>query len=218
MYQSKIEQGKKYNVLKPSICILIADYKLKDLKHIPEYHTVWNLRERKYNNKILSPDIEIHILEIPKIKDDEMLKDELALWLKFIENPKNKEVENNMFFHENELYKQAKEELAYLSDDPDFHELVEARTWFLLDQNTYKDDARNEGLAEGRRKGLKEGWKEGRKEGRKEGQKEEKIEIAKKLIKLKMPTEQIIEITELTNEEIEEILNEDKQKSKNNEE
>lgn len=35
-------------------------------------------------------------LEIPKIKDNKILKDELALWLKFIENSKNKEVEKLM--------------------------------------------------------------------------------------------------------------------------
>ena len=38
-----------------------------------------------------------------------------------------------------------------------------------------------------------------------EGKKENKIETAKKLLKLKMPIEQIIEVTELTKEEIKEI-------------
>ena len=38
-----------------------------------------------------------------------------------------------------------------------------------------------------------------------EGKKENKIETAKKLLKLKMPIEQIIEVTELTKEEINEI-------------
>ena len=42
---------------------------------------------------------------------------------------------------------------------------------------------------------------------KKNGEKKEKIEIAKKLLKLNMPLEQIIEITELPKEEIEKIKN-----------
>jgi hypothetical protein len=39
---------------------------------------------------------------------------------------------------ENKFFKQAKEELAYLSGDPDFQRLVEARAGFLMDQESYK--------------------------------------------------------------------------------
>ena len=45
----------------------------------------------------------------------------------------------------------------------------------------------------------------GRKEGRKEGKKQNCIEIAQKLLKIKMPISQISEITTLTKEEIEKI-------------
>ena len=49
--------------------------------------------------------------------------------------------------------------------------------------------------------------KEGREEGRKEGIKEGKIKIARKLLKKKMKIDEIIEITELTREEIEKLNN-----------
>lgn len=68
MYGNKMSSGDDYSVLKPTISILIADYKLEELKDISEYHTIWNLREEKYNNMIITRDIELHILEIPKIK------------------------------------------------------------------------------------------------------------------------------------------------------
>ena len=45
----------------------------------------------------------------------------------------------------------------------------------------------------------------GRKEGRKEGKKQNCIEIAQKLLKIKMPISQISEVTTLTKEEIEKI-------------
>lgn len=136
MYGNKITSGQNYNILKPSISILIANYKLKQLQDIQKYHTVWNLRERDIPACILTKNIEMHVLEIPKIKNDEILKDELAQWLKFIENPENKEVQRLM--EENKYWKQAKEELAYLSGDPDFQRLVEARAGFLMDQEVYK--------------------------------------------------------------------------------
>jgi NAD+ synthase len=82
MYQNKLNSGRDYEELKPSISILIADYKLKQLENIPKYHTVWNLREKDYTDTVLTNNIELHILEIPKIKDDEILKDELVQWLR----------------------------------------------------------------------------------------------------------------------------------------
>lgn len=134
----------------------------------------------------------MHILEIPKIKENEILKDELALWLKFIENPKNEEVEKLMC--ENIFLKQAREELAYLSGELDFQDMVQSRADFLRDQYSYNAQARRDGLAEGKKEGIKE--------GKKEGEKKKQKEIAKKLIKLEMPIEQIAEVTELTKEEI----------------
>lgn len=154
------------------------------------------LREKKYKETILTKDIEMHVLEIPKIKENEILKDELALWLKFIENPKNEEVEKLMC--ENIFLKQAREELAYLSGEPDFQDIVQSRADFLRDQYSYNAQARRNGLAEGRKEGIKEGIKTGEKMGEKKKQKE----IAIKLIKLEMPIEQIVEVTGLTKEEV----------------
>ena len=78
MYDNKINSGQGYDVLKPSISILIADYNLKQLKNISRYHTIWNLREKFSSDIILTNNIEMHVLEIPKIKNGDILKDELA--------------------------------------------------------------------------------------------------------------------------------------------
>lgn len=194
MYSNKINRGQGYDVLKPSISILIADYKLSQTKEIEKYHTIWNLREKENTNIILTKNIEMHVLEIPKIKEKEVEKEELAQWLKMIENPENKEVEK--FMVENKYWKQAREELAYLSGDEDFQRLVEARAGFLMDQECYKRQSIRQGLEQGLEQGLKQGLKQG------------KIEIAKKLLKLKMPIKQIAEITSLDEKEIEKIVKE----------
>ena len=180
LYSTKITAGNGYNVLKPSISILIADYKLPNLEHISNYHTIWNLRESKHFDTVITYDIELHILEIPKIKDNELLKDELAQWLRFIKSPGSKEVQK--FMSENKYLKQAMDELGYLSDDPDFQRILEARVGFLRDMDARQQEHEERGI--------------------KKGEKNKQIEIAKKLLSMGLTIMQIAEATGLTEEEI----------------
>lgn len=94
---------------------------------------------------------------------------------------------------ENKFLKQAKEELAYLSGDPDFQRLVESRAGMLMDIDCYKEQCRQEALIEGRA------------EGRAESKNEKAKEIAKKLLELKIPIAQIITATGLSKKEIEKL-------------
>ena len=183
MYDAKINSGDSYKVLKPTISILIADYKISNLKHITKYHTIWNLREKEFTDTVLTNDIEMHILEIPKINDNEMLKDELVQWLRFIKEPENKGVEK--FMEENKYLKQARKELEHLSGDPDFKRLLESRAGFLRDVDAKMYVAREE--------------------GREEGKKQNQLEIARRMKKENIDIEQISRITNLTREEIEEL-------------
>lgn len=207
MYDSKIHSGQGYDVLKPSISILIADYNLEQLKDVENYHTVWNLREANHPNKIISNTIEMHILEIPKVKNLEIFKDELAQWLRFIENPENKEVEKIM--SENNFYKQAREELAHLSGDPDFQRILEARAGMLRDIDAFKKRAARDGHAEGHAKGLAEGHAEGRAEGLAEGlaegERKKQEEIAKKMKAKNFSDKEISELTGLSENEIQNL-------------
>ena len=179
MYDAKINSGDSYKVLKPTISILIADYQITNLKHISKYHTIWNLREKDYPNTILTNDIEMHILEIPKINDNEMLKDELVQWLRFIKEPENKGVEK--FMKENKYLKQARKELEHLSGDPDFKRLLESRAGFLRDVDAKMEVAREE------------------------GKKQTQIEVAKKMKEENMDIEQISRFTNLTIDEIKQL-------------
>ena len=183
MYDAKINSGDLYSVLKPTISILITDYRVPKLSHIPKYHTKWNLREEEFKDTILTEDIEMHVLEIPKINDNEMLKDELVQWLRFIKEPENERV--GAFMKENKYLKQARRELEHLSGDPDFKRLLESRAGFLRDVDAKMYVSKEE--------------------GKQEGKQEEKEEIAKKLINKGMSIEEIVEITGLTKEEIEKL-------------
>ena len=175
MYNSKIHKGEMYGVLKPSISILITDYELEQTKGISEYHTKWNLREEKSYERKLTNDIEMHILEIPKVKNANIEKDELAQWLMFINDPDCREVKK--FMEENKFFKQAREELAYMSGDEYFQQAVEDRVRFLMDQ----------------------------KEKEEKGKKELRESIAKKMKDKNIPIDEIAELTGLTKEEIEKL-------------
>ena len=82
---------------------------------------------------------------------------------------------------ENKFLKQAREELAYLSGDPDFQRLIEARAGLLMDMHCLKA------------------------EGNEEGRKEKQIEIARKMKQKNMSVDNIIELTGLSKEEIKEL-------------
>ena len=102
---------------------------------------------------------------------------------------------------ENKYLKQARKELEYLSGDPDFQRLLESRAGFLKDMDNYRDQCERDA----KEKGLREGKKEGIKEGKKEGILQEKKEIAKKMLDMNMPIEQISQVTELSETEIKKL-------------
>ena len=83
-YINKLERGEDYSKIKPTIAVLITCYKLDEIKEIPRYHTSWSLREDKETDSVLTDKFQIHVLEIPKVKDIEIQTDELAQWMSFI--------------------------------------------------------------------------------------------------------------------------------------
>ena len=71
----------------------------------------------------------------------------------------------------------------------------------LLDDRYQK--GKEEGRAEGKEEGRAEGKEEGRAEGRAEGMSQRSLEIARNLLSLGLPVDQITQATGLTEEEIE---------------
>ena len=224
IYSGKLKRGKKYDKLTPTTCILIANYNLDELVSIPKYHTIWNLREKDYHQVILTRDIEFHILEIPKMlkENPDLRKDELATWLKFLIEPDDREVKT--MAREITIMEQAMEELKDLRDDPYFMDLVIRREMAILDEISFRAAAEKKGRQEGRQKGLKEGMQKGMQEGMqkgmqegmqkgmqkgiKEGIEKNRRETCKKLLAMNMPIKDIVQITELSEQEIEKLRKE----------
>lgn len=68
------------------------------------------------------------------------------------------------------------------------------------------DIGKAEGLQEGRDEGLKEGLERGHTEGRREGIQEGRLEVAKNLLALNMPLEQIVFVSGLTEDQVRELM------------
>ena len=128
---------------------------------------------------ILTDKLEAHIIELPKLKRQENIKEELLDWLMFIENPESERVKIKM--GENKNIKEAKEKLDKMSEDERMQKIAEWRQDAIIREKTLFDY------------------------GIEQGEKKQKIEIAKKMLSKHIDIETISEFTGLTKEEIEKI-------------
>lgn len=183
MYRQSIGKSKKYINMKRTIVIFITTFDIDRLKDIEEYKTRWRILEEKL--KIELTDVfELDIIELSKakrqleagaLKETERLKD----WIKFLINPQDME-ESKMKEMSEELKK------AY-------------ELWQSLNANEAERDA-----AERRFMDLAS-FEYAKEYEHNLGKKEKAIEIAKKMKKKDLPIELIMEMTELSKEEIEKL-------------
>ena len=186
MYASSINKGEGYSSTKKAICIMIADFKIEKLKEITNYHTKWNIIEEENRNIILTDKLEIHIIELEKLKNKDG-KEKLKQWCKFIKMPESVG-ESTM-----KEIKMAKEELNKISQDKKERRLAELREKAIMDEMAIRDSGYNDGK------------KEGKEEGLKIGKKIRSIEIAKEMIKEKLDLAVISKVTGLSSDELKNI-------------
>lgn len=184
-YSRQLKVGEKYKNLKKTIGIVITNYEVEELEGIENLDTKWQIICDKNDKKILTDDLELRIIEIPKaeriLKKDKYNK--IAQWLLFLDNPNTERVEEIM--KENEEVKKANTVLYEMSEDEKLQRLAELREKWDLDERSALANAEEEGIEKGEKKA--------------------KIEIAKKMKSEKMNIETIMKMTDLTKEEIEEL-------------
>ena len=192
MYEGQLTKGQDYDTLSRTICINILDFKY--LKN-DNFHNCYRLKEKNTNEE-LTDVMELHFIEIPKLRkleNSEDISDMLEAWITFIERPTS-ELIDKLEMSSDEI-KEAKEELLRLSGNDKERERYEKRFESLLEQNSL--------LANAERKGLEKG----KKEGLKEGENRKAIEIAINLIKNGLDNELIKNTTGLSIKEIMQLRN-----------
>ena len=188
MISEQLQVGEDYQNLKKSIVIFITNYNF--LKR-NSYHSVGRMKFDKtlkdeYVNmgyekedEVASKYIEVHYIELPKFKKKELSKfTKLDQWMCiFTQNREGIMLAEK----ENKEIKRAINTLDFLSKDPKERErhnsIIMAEYNRLVSEHNFFEDGKKEG----------------------------KIEIAKKMLKEKVPIEMIEKFTELSKEEIEKI-------------
>ena len=192
-YAEQIQRGEDYQELNKTIGIIITNYEVKELKGIEDLDVKWQITNNKNDKRILTDDLELRIIEIPKaeriLKKDKYNR--IAQWLMFLDNPNTERVEELM--KENEEVKKANSVLHIMSEDEELQRLSELREKWARDESSALRSAKDDGIEEGRI------------EGKKEGEKNKSIEIAKKMKREGLDINLIEIITELAKEEIEKL-------------
>ena len=194
MYNKTIRQGLGYERAQKAICILIADFKLSNLTQIDKFYTRWKIMEENYTKQSFTDKLYIVIIELEKLKDiKETDNEELLNWCKFIKNPEEMEGEEM----KNKYIRKAKEKLDEINQNEEERRLAEIRERTIRDEKAIRDsgyiDGKNDGIELGKIEGIKEGEKKGI------------LKIAKILLSKKMELKDIMEITQLTEREIESL-------------
>lgn len=177
LYLKQIERGEDYEKLNRSISIIFLDYKIEKLEELP-IHTKWQIKESENGGIILTKDLEIHIIELPKIKE-KIEEGSLKKWILFLENPEGEETKK-MAESEKEI-KEAIETLEEISSDEAKERIAELRQKYIMDKKSELRTAEEKGI----KKGI--------------------VEVAKRMKKENISNEIIEKTTGLSKEIIEEL-------------
>lgn len=176
-------EGFKYKDIKKSVSIIIAAE--HNLTNDNRYFHKYSMRDEK-DNSMFTDLLEVDLLELkklPKADDGTNLWD----WLRFIKT--NNEEEMEMLAHENPEIEKAYDALQDLSNDEAIRHEAQQREMYLQNEMAINEERYEQGMKEGKEQGLKES----------------KIEIAKNLLRINLPLEQISAATGLSISEIENL-------------
>ena len=171
LFGNQLKSGNPYDKLQKTISVGIFDFELDNLKNLPGYCSKWKIIDDEGRKIILTDLFELYIICLPRLRKyskEKILKDKLAQWMLFIDDPKSAEVKEIM--KSNSDIKQAVQTLEEISDDEEMRRLAELREKAKLDEISWAYNAEQRGIKKGEARGRQEGLKEGEARGRQEGE------------------------------------------------
>ena len=198
-YSSKVisretERGTEYKDITKVIMINILDYELLGFDEYISDTVIVLDKHREYE---VLKGIKWYFIELPKFrKQNPNMNEKLNQWLVFLDDYNKEAIK--LAEEKNDTLKKARIEMNYLTGDAEVRRLAELREKWEMDRISE--------IGYAKREGIKQGEKIGEKKGKKRGKLEEKIEIAKKMLEKGFNIDTIIEITGLTEEEINSIV------------
>ena len=151
LYVGQLRRGADYAALRRSVVVLFADFSLSADQR---YHSIFRVQER-HGGQPLTDQLEIHVVELPKLESAQDRNDEpnLLLWGKFLSATSDAALEELAMEHP--VMKQAKEALDELSDDPVARVRAEQREMALMAYSLGMGGARQEGITQGKVEALR---------------------------------------------------------------
>lgn len=176
MYLENIKQGQDYTSLEKVITINILDFEFLGTENYQSSFYLWEDIEKDY---MLTDVVEIHFLELPKFrnkKDKDYRENAIERWLMFLEKDISETTLKELMSLDTAIEK-AEQKIEYLSSDE------EAMRIYYERERSLHERANMISSAEERKA----------------------VEIAKNLLNMNIPVEQIALATGLTEEEINKI-------------
>jgi len=203
--------------LKAVYTIAILDFVFEEDKNDPYKYRYDVMLTDINTHKIFYDKLTFIYLEMPKFtKEVEELNTHFEKWMYVIRNLKRldaipdrlrERIFEKMFSAAEVAKLTAEEYRAYVDNLNSYRDLKNCLDYAKADGKAEGwAEGLTEGRAEGRAEGLAEGREEGWADGRAEGKVEEKLEIAKNAKRLGLSIEQIQKLTNLSIEEIENLL------------
>ena len=189
-------RGEKYEEAKEVVAIYILDYNLFGFdEYILDTVKVLNNHRDYQVNSIMKE----YYIQLPKFREaNPDMDNKLNQWLAVIDDTDRGKIE--MAKAKNKIIKEAELEISYFTASEEAQYLADMRDLWESDVNSRLGYAREEGLKLGIEERLRTAEE-------KNGEKKNKIKIAKKLLEKNYDIKEIIELTELTEEEIQSIKN-----------
>ncbi|MDF2648488.1 MAG: hypothetical protein K0Q73_4293 [Paenibacillus sp.] len=193
LYAGQLEEGSRYKLLQKVISINIVKFEMIPNNRI---QNTYHMRE-DHTGDLLLDDIEIHFLELPKLKKAaHNMDNRLVRWLTFISGASQERWEELAM--DTPGLKKAMTTLEFLSQDKEMRALYEMRRKAQLDEQSALDYAESRGEERGEKRGEERGEKRGEERGR--------TAVAMNLLrKGSMSISEITEVTGLSEAEIEEL-------------
>lgn len=188
LYASQLKKGKPYSTLHKTITINLLNFSM--FKEYEDFHTtgkLWNIQQQQ----LLSDDIEIHIVEIPKLlqqwREEKVnpWEDSFVRWLLLLPANEDEHLTHTLeaiAMNQDPILQKAMDKWEHMSQDASFRKEYEAREKALMDEAAGIAHALNKGIQQGKR------------------------QMILGMHRLQIPIETIAQASELTIEEVQKII------------
>lgn len=162
LYNRLLESGEDYRDLTRTVTINILDYRLFDDAEWPEYHSCFAVLNTKDLRHLLTKDLEIHFVELPKWHREKGRKlKRLERWLMYLSSKTTMEERRQLAMEDANIRTAMEAEKEFVKD-PMCITAYEQHMKYVRDKRARENFVRNEGFKEGEAIGEERGEARGK--------------------------------------------------------